>query len=175
VVLLAFAALTFPSGASAATPCADAGITPSKANTGQVRDATLCLLNQERTSRGLAPLKSNRLLLKVARRYSQLMVAERFFAHVSPGGSTLVKRVRKGTRYLRGAHSWALGENIAWGSGRFATPANTVRAWMISPGHRRNILTPRFRHIGIGIATGAPFATHGLPAATYTTDFGRRS
>lgn len=148
---------------------------PSSANGVQVRDATLCLLNQERTSRGLAPLKSNRYLLTAARRYSQLMVRERFFGHVSPGGSTLVSRVRKGTKYLRGARSWKLGENLAWGSGQLATPAYTVKAWMRSPGHRRNILTPRFRHIGIGVVLGAPAKTNGMAAATYTTDFGRRS
>jgi len=173
--MLACMALALPSAASAATPCPDAEIMPTKTNSGKVRAATLCLINQERTSRGLSQLRSSRHLQKAATRYSQLMVAQRFFGHVSPSGSTLVKRVRKGTKYLRGARSWALGENLAWGSGRFATPASTVVAWMNSPGHRRNILTRRFRHIGIGIATGAPVATNGLKAATYTTDFGRRS
>lgn len=95
----------FPAATSAASPCPDANVVPSSANGVQVRNATLCLLNQERTSRGLAPLKSNRHLLTAARRYSQLMVRERFFGHVSPGGSTLVSRVRKGTKYLRGARS----------------------------------------------------------------------
>jgi uncharacterized protein YkwD len=166
----------FPAGTVAASsPCADANLVPTNANVDAVRTSTLCLLNVERTSRGLTPLKSNRYLLKAARRYSHLMVQERFFAHVSPEGSTLVTRVRKGTKYLRGAHSWTLGENLAWGSGDLATPANTVRAWMNSPGHRRNVLTPTFRHIGIGVVTGAPAPTHGFPAATYTTDFGRRS
>lgn len=172
---MACLAVAFPSAASAAAPCADARILPSKTNTGQVRAATLCLLNQERTSRGLAALSANRHLQKAARRYSQLMVSRRFFSHRSPRGSTLVTRVRRGTGYLRGSRSWALGENIAWGSGSRATPARTVRVWMNSPGHRRNILTARFRHIGIGIATGAPRSTNGLEAATYTTDFGRRS
>lgn len=174
-LLLACVALALPSSAPAATPCADAAIIPTKTNSGHVRAATLCLINQERTSRGLAPLSSSRHLQKAATRYSQLMVSQRFFGHVSPGGSTLVKRVRKGTRYLRGARSWALGENLAWGSGPFSTPAHTVVAWMRSQGHRRNILTSRFRHIGIGIATGAPRSTNGLQAATFTTDFGRRS
>jgi uncharacterized protein YkwD len=45
---------------------------------------------------------------------------------------------------------------------------------MHSDGHRRNILDRRFRHIGIGVVTGAPGDVHGQPAATYTTDFGSR-
>ncbi|MGH2840302.1 MAG: CAP domain-containing protein [Solirubrobacteraceae bacterium] len=169
------AALAFPSGSSAASPCQNADITPTGANMAQVRTATLCLINQERTTRGLAPVKSNAHLQKAARRYSRLMVTQSFFDHVSPSGSTLVSRVRKGTKYLHGAKSWSLGENLAWGSGEFATPAYTVQAWMDSPGHRKNVLNRSFRHIGIGVVTGAPVPTNGLPAATYTTDFGRRS
>ena len=42
---------------------------------------------------------------------------------------------------------------------------------MNSPGHRANILSRSFRHIGIGIASGTPVGTGG---GTYTTDFGRR-
>ena len=97
-------------------PCANADAIPGNVGEPLVRTATLCLLNQERTSRGLKPLKASTPLLTVARRYSEQMVRQRFFAHVSPSGSTLVQRVRKSTRYLRGARSWALGENIAWGS-----------------------------------------------------------
>jgi uncharacterized protein YkwD len=45
---------------------------------------------------------------------------------------------------------------------------------MRSSGHRRNILDRRFRHIGIGVASGAPDDVGAQPAATYTTDFGFR-
>jgi uncharacterized protein YkwD len=102
------------------------------------------------------------------------MVAEHFFGHVAPNGSTLRARV-SASGYLRGARAWSAGENIAWGAGRDATPASIVRAWMNSPGHRENILTAGFRDIGIGIALGAPGGAGGLRAATYTTEFGSRS
>lgn len=147
---------------------------PTRTNSTHVRAATLCLINQQRASRGLAPLTSSRQLAKAARRYSRLMVRKRFFGHISPGGSTLVSRVRKGTSYLRGANGWALGENIGWGSGALATPARTIKSWMSSSLHRRNILRPGFRHVGIGVASGAPRPTRGFAAATYTADFGRR-
>jgi uncharacterized protein YkwD len=45
---------------------------------------------------------------------------------------------------------------------------------MASPGHRANILAPRYREVGIGIAVGAPVRGSGA-GATYTTDFGRRA
>ncbi|MFN8196167.1 MAG: CAP domain-containing protein [Nocardioidaceae bacterium] len=43
-----------------------------------------------------------------------------------------------------------LGENIAYG---YATPAAVVRAWMHSPGHRKNLLNRRYKRIGLGLAT----------------------
>jgi uncharacterized protein YkwD len=41
----------------------------------------------------------------------------------------------------------AAGENLAYG---FRTPEAVVKAWMASEGHRRNILDPDFKYIGIG-------------------------
>jgi len=173
--LLACLALAMPAAASAAAPCADASLMPDGTNIVRVKSATLCLLNGERQARGLAPLSSNGQLGKAAQSFSANMVRQRFFDHVSPSGSTLDSRVRGGTSYLRGSiRSWSLGENIAWGSGELATPAQIVTSWMHSAGHRRNILDRRFRHIGIGVVTGAPDDALGQPAATYTTDFGQR-
>jgi uncharacterized protein YkwD len=167
-------AFALPASASAAG-CPGADSRPTAANVDDIRDATLCLLNEERDERGLPPLRANPSLESVATKYSRLMVRESFFDHVSPGGSTMVQRVRKSS-YLDGANGWALGENIAWGSGDRATPRETVRAWMNSAGHRRNILDAGFRHIGIGIGLGAPVQLRAASAAaaTYTTDFGRR-
>jgi uncharacterized protein YkwD len=102
------------------------------------------------------------------------MVSHRFFNHVSPQGSTLAGRVRSTGYPMRGSR-WILGENLAWGSGALATPRAAMRAWMRSSGHRHNILDRRFTEVGVGIAPGAPVAGGaGLPAATYTTDFGAR-
>ena len=172
--ILVWAALALPATTPAQT-CAGADVMPANNNVLGLRGATLCLLNAERQRRGLPPLTPNAQLEKAAQNYSRTMVREQFFDHVSPNGSTLLTRVRRGTRYLQGARSYSLGENIAWGSGDFATPRETVKGWMESPGHRANILNRRFRHIGIGVAQGAPDDDQGMPAATYTTDFGRRS
>jgi len=171
VTLAAAASVAVPAVANA---CDGADLLPSDANVADARGATLCLLNQERTSRGLRPLRADGRLTGEAQAYSRLMVDADFFDHVSPGGSTLVSRVKR-TSYLDSANGWMLGENIAWGGGSRATPRQTVDAWMHSPPHKRNILTGRFTEIGIGIAPGAPAALpRGMASATYTTDFGNR-
>ncbi len=173
--LLACVPLALPGAAIAAPTCADAAVVPDGANADVLREATLCLLNVERTTRGLKPLRSHSQLGKAARAHSANMVGAGFFDHVCPRGSTVNSRVRGGTSYLRGPiRRWALSENIGWGTGELATPQQMVRMWMDSSEHRRNILRRRFRHVGIGVVMGAPEDVEGEPAATYTTDFGFR-
>ena len=134
----------------------------------------LCLHNRERARHGLPQLRENPQLRRAAERHTDNMVSERFFDHTSPSGSTMVDRIRR-TGYTKRARSWALGENIAWGSGSLATAAQIHRSWMHSPGHRANILQRSFREIGIGIETGLPVRLSAAQSgATYTTDFGFR-
>jgi uncharacterized protein YkwD len=171
VALLALA-LAVP--ASARAQCAGADAIPAPGSLDRSRSATLCLINAQRTSRGLQPLHDDGRLRAAAEDYSRQMVRHDFFAHVSAvDGSTFASRVRA-SHYLRGARSWRIGENLAWGSGSYATPRATIRAWMRSPGHRANVLTPGFREVGLGIVAGAPTRVH-RRAATYTADFGTRT
>jgi uncharacterized protein YkwD len=100
------------------------------------------------------------------------MVRSNFFSHDSLGGSSVMDRVKR--RGYRSSGGMMVGENIAWGSGSYATPGNIVDGWMRSPGHRANILHRAFREVGVGVALGAPRPVSGMPAATYTTDFGKR-
>ena len=166
------AASAFAATASAAT-CPAADVLPTPAHLVKARHATLCLLNQQRRQHGLRPVRANGELRQAAQTYAAAMVRHDFFSHVSPGGSTLVGRVRQ-TAYPLHGYTWLLGENLAWGAGPRGTPRSIVRAWMHSPGHRHNILTARFIHIGIGIARGAPVhRSLGMGSATYATDFGK--
>ena len=154
--------------------CPDVDLLPDRGNLTLIRRSTLCLLNGERASRGLKPLRDQRTLRGVATRYARQMVRDRFFAHEAPGGSTMTSRIRKSS-YLRRARAWSIGENLAWGAGDRSTPGRIVRAWMDSPGHRRNILDGTFRDIGVGITIGAPAEVRAAsPAATFVTEFGRR-
>ena len=180
-IVLALAALSAPAAAQArpeATSsqegCANTNVMPTRANLELVRDAVLCLHNRERARHGLPRLRENPKLRRAAERHTSNMVSARFFDHTSPSGSTMVDRIRR-TGYTKSARAWALGENIAWGTGGLATAAEIHRSWMRSSGHRANILQRSFREIGIGLETGLPVRLSAAQSgATYTTDFGFR-
>ena len=158
------AALFSPADALAAN-CANADANPNDISVTQARNATLCLLNVERRQRGIRPLKDNDKLTLASQRHANDMSRRHYFEH-----GDFVGRIKK-ARYLRGARGYTLGENIAWGSWDYATPANIVDAWMHSQGHKDNILNGRFREIGLGVARGAPVGGQ-QNAGTYVTDFG---
>lgn len=154
--------------AAAVTACPAAAAQPQDASLDTLEDTVLCLVNRERTSRGLVRLRTNSRLATAATKYSRLMVAQDFFSHVSPSGSTMSARI-KASGYLKGGRSYRFGENLAWGTGDLGSPVEIVNTWMHSPGHRANILQPAYREVGVGVALGAPGRDEG---ATYTTEFG---
>lgn len=154
--------------------CESADALPGQVSVTDARDAVLCLMNAQRTARGLKRLRAQPDLAEAAGRLARQMVRDRFFDHTSPGGSTMVSRI-KATSYLRDAVRWTVGENLAWGTGAKATPRATVDAWMHSADHRANLLDRSFAEVGIGIAPGAPAELQADEAGgTYVTDFGRR-
>src|SRR3954463_1203029 len=161
-----------PPGAHASAQtaaCPGADLVPTAGNLAQVGQATLCLLNDERAAAGLRPLTIAPALSTPSATYSARMVAENFFAHESPDGTTLTSRLTA-AGYISPDGDWIVGENIAWGQGDLATARNIMVAWMNSPGHRHNILTGEFTEVGVGIVPGTPGDTSW--GATYTTDFG---
>jgi uncharacterized protein YkwD len=160
-------ALSAPAPVAAAGTCSGADANPSTTSMKTVKRATLCLLNQERGNHGLKKLHANGRLSLASQRHANDMTRRKYFAH-----GNFVGRI-KAAHYLRGAGSWSVGENIAWGSGDLATPREIVKAWMDSPPHRHNILQGKFREIGIGVARGVPVRAD-YDGATYATDFGRR-
>lgn len=100
------------------------------------------LTNQEREKQGLAPLKVDTELSKVAREKSKDMATNNYFSHNSPTyGSPFDMMKQFGISYR------TAGENIAKGQ---RSPQEVVDAWMNSAGHRKNILNADFTHIGVG-------------------------
>jgi uncharacterized protein YkwD len=174
VLALAIAAIAlWPRDSSGPTdPCGAVTARPSSSGIDAAGQATVCLVNRERTRRGLPPLRENALLTSASVEHSQDMVRRRYFEHTSPDGRTVGDRLRA-VGYARGVSASA-GENIAYGVGVESTPTSIVKAWMHSPGHRADILRASFTEIGIGVAFGAPEvpATRQDQSATYTTDFG---
>ena len=107
-------------------------------------------VNRAREKKGLHPLKENPQLQRVARRHSEDMATRHFTGHLNPDGQDVVDRLR-----AEGIEEFiAVGENIFTGKG-VADPAPVaVREWLKSPGHRKNLLNPRYTEGGIGIAEG---------------------
>lgn len=164
VVTVAAMALSAPAGAAAET-CTVPVAQPTGETVAASIVATVCLANQERAAAGVPPLTLDMGLLAVASGYARRMVAEQFFAHVAPDGSSLETRLG-----VIGYEPDMAGENLYWGEAAMATPAQAVQGWMHSEEHRQNLLDPAFRRVGVGIAIGAPKPGIGV-AATYVADF----
>lgn len=132
-------------------------------------------INAVRRSHGLAPLRLSAPLTYAARLQSQSMVAKGFFAHESADGSAFWKRLQH-FYPQRSSGFWSVGENLLWSSPD-VDPAGALDMWMNSAEHRKNLLTPRWREIGISAthAAAAPGIYHGLDVTVITTDFGVRS
>ena len=102
-------------------------------------------MNVERKKANLQPLTLNGQLGQAAQNHTNDMVSKSYFSHTSPSGSTMTSRVNA-TGYTYSA----IGENIAAGN---STASETMTQWMNSPGHRANILSPKFRELGVGYAS----------------------
>lgn len=159
--------------AAPALGCAGAGKTPSQLTVKEARSSVTCLINKRRKHNGLRKVTLDVRLVRAAQRHSTAMDRQNFFDHDSPGGSDPISRIQR-SGYLSGASSWAVGENIRWGSGSLGTPRVAVREWMNSPSHRHIMLSGRYRHVGVGVAIGSPGGGHENDAAIYTADFGFR-
>ncbi|UFU00238.1 CAP domain-containing protein [Radiobacillus kanasensis] len=111
------------------------------------------LTNKERKNQGLKPLELSEEVSKVARAKSQDMVDKNYFSHQSPTYGSPFNMMNEFEINYRTA-----GENIAKGQ---RTPAEVVKAWMNSAGHRANILNAEFTHIGVGFveANGTTYWT----------------
>jgi uncharacterized protein YkwD len=172
-VVSACALIAMPS-AAAAEPCPGAALLPTSTDTTAVNAATLCLVNQVRAAHRLRRLHANRYLLGVAASQVTTMVSWDYFADVRPSGQTPLSLVGV-TRYPAHAANFAVGQNIAWGTGTFSSPAHIVAEWMASPPHRAVILTPEYRDAGVAVKPAVPGVLRaGRSGATYAMEFGER-
>ncbi len=106
------------------------------------------LVNQARAAAGLPPVVGNGALSCAAVGQSADQATRQVMTHNGSNGSTA------GARMSYCGYGWSTwGENVAAGQ---SSAQQVMQAWMNSPGHRANILNPRFTQIGIGaVASGA--------------------
>ena len=120
---------------------------PSSTEATTLEGQVVVLVNKERANVGLAPLKANWELSRVARYKSQDMIDKNYFSHTSPTyGSPFDMMKNFGIKYM------SAGENIAYGQ---PTAASVMTGWMNSPGHKANILSKNYTEIGVGAAKKA--------------------
>lgn len=94
----------------------------------QVEENLIYRTNRQRARHGLRPLAVDRRLIRSARRHTAWMTRSQSLQHTSQ----------------------PVAENIAMGQ---RDSAEAIRSWMNSPGHRANMLSPSYTHIGVAAFT----------------------
>lgn len=117
------------------------------ANDRALAQEALALVNAERRAMGLRDLAYDSTLGDVANRQSCWMADSRQMSHKGPMGGDVGRRAKKaGYKYRH------VSENVAMG---FDTASAVVKAWMNSPGHRRNILNTQPTEAAVSARVGA--------------------
>lgn len=155
-IVLAFGVLAPPTGGSPFALLATTGIayaaaplTPTEVVL-PFEAQMLTLVNADRAAQGLAPLKVDPTLARIARWRSEDMATANYFSHDIgnvPGRLVFQVLLDQGVDYD------AAGENLARYYLDQADPTKVAEAALMdSPTHRRNILRPDFTHLGVGVA-----------------------
>lgn len=105
------------------------------------------LTNQDRAENNVGPLRLNAELSQAATAKAADMFAHDYWAHIDPdtGATPWVFIKNAGYNYLYA------GENLARG---YTTAPDVISAWMASPEHRANMLSPNYTDVGFAVATG---------------------
>jgi uncharacterized protein YkwD len=110
-----------------------------------------CLINHARMEQGVGPVDKSGALQRSADGKSSDILGCQDFSHTACGRNAFFWFDRVG--YL--SDCWGAGEDLAWGTGSYATAHSTMARWLHSPDHRRVILTGRYTHVGVGVRTGS--------------------
>lgn len=121
--------------------------TTNNTDSSQFGQQVLDLVNQERSKAGLSSLSMSEELTNMAMVKAQDMYNNNYFDHNSPThGSPFDMMKEFGITYN------SAGENIAKGQ---TTPSQVMKDWMNSPGHKANIMSNSYTHIGIAYYNNA--------------------
>jgi len=109
-------------------------------------DEVIRLSNEKRAQNGLGPLEANATLSQAAQAKGADMLNKDYWAHTAPDGTAPWKFfIDFGYKYRYA------GENLARD---FSNPSSAVDAWMASPTHRENLLSPKYKEVGIAVVEG---------------------
>lgn len=156
--LVVACAATLPlASPAAASDCPDADARPDQVSVTDYADSLICVVNETRREWGRPDLTPQRNLTRSAEWQASDMADQRYFAHTSPDGDTLVDRLER-AHFMPASERWRAGENLAAGDSLEGTPAAIVSGWMNSSEHRRNLLDDGYTLAGVGVARGWPFS-----------------
>ncbi len=99
-------------------------------------------LNEDRVQRGLAALRWDDHLQRSARKHTERLAQTGQLTHKFPDEPILMERVAE-----TGLHFSTAAENLVYST----DPDELHSALMSSPGHRANILSPKYNSVGIGV------------------------
>jgi len=137
---------------------------PAVLTTGQIETGLVGAMNRVRAAHGRVPLRVAATLTRPARGQSRYLVTAGTLDHDSPDGSPFWTRL-VAAGFPR---DHLMAENLALVSGCGPdAPRRTVSMWMNSPSHRANLLNPRMRWVGAGVASSSACGMTVL-----TADFG---
>ena len=156
-----------------ASPAGATADRPASAQ-GALEQGVLSNINALRSEHGLAPLRLSTRLSAAARAHSADMAARGYFSHTSANGATFSRRIAR--FYPMGkSRYWSVGENLLWSSPDVSAD-RALDMWLNSPEHKKNMLTARWREIGLSAVhvTAAPGTFAGREVTIVTTDFGVR-
>jgi len=117
-----------------------------QANSAISAGAIISLTNQARLQNDLPTLKVNHLLTKSAENKAEAIIKNQFFAHDQPDGKKFSEWIKE-----KDYHYLIVGENLAMG---FSSNEAIMKAWMQSPMHKKNILNPEYKDIGLAVVKG---------------------
>jgi uncharacterized protein YkwD len=153
-----------------ASTCAHA--LDSDADASQQRRTMACLINAVRAEAHLSQLTLVPALNDSAAIKRKSIIRCDDFSHTACGKPLLAPFEQSG--YLRGGMTFKVGENLAWGSGDQGTPLAILNAWLHSPEHRANLLTPSWTQQGLSTSWAQDFQGQD-DAAVWVSQFGRVS
>ncbi|XDA97767.1 CAP domain-containing protein [Sulfitobacter sp. LCG007] len=135
----------------------------------------LDLVNAVRKKAGVDKLTLERNLNQSAEDYTKDMMKKGYFSHDGADGSTAHERIERGGFDLE--KGWSTGENIAAGSiggssGLYDDVRRLFDGLMDSPGHKANILSAKYDHVGFGIEIGKYDPLGGANSMVLTQHFG---
>ena len=162
--------------AALSATAAPAAAAPEVTAVTKIETAVTPRMNTVRKAHGRAPLRAATRLNRAGRQHVVNMARHGYFAHEWSNGDpfgTWIRRYWPGSGY----RSWSAGENLYW-EGPSTTARRVVRAWMQSPGHRRNLLSRDWRRVGVGVVrVDDPIGTYRrVPTAfVVAAEYGYRS